>query len=156
ISSLVIGLSSLYQYLAITRRAYHNQSIIEAESLLSAQSGPNIFKASLYDHDDVHRHRLVLLQSFLIYLPLSVLLLFTLYSEIMQDSQVSLFLVILTAIVGTLVTIRYLYATQQNEALLRERKRQHQVAEHLRLLAAQLNEMLEFDPLLERIVTVAT
>jgi signal transduction histidine kinase len=156
ISSLAIGLSGLYQYLAIVRRAHHNQSVIEAESLLSVSSGSNVLKAPLYDHDDVHRRRLVLLQSFLIYLPLSVLLLFTLYSEIAQDNQVSFFLVVLTAIVGTLVTIRYLYATQQNEVLLRERKRQHQVAEHLRLVAAHLNEVLEFDPLLERIVTVAT
>ncbi len=156
ISSLVIGLSGLYQYLAIVRRSHHNQSMLEAESLLSVSSGSNALKVPLYDHDGVYRRRLVLLQSFLIYLPLSVLLLFTLYSEIAQDNQISFFLVVLTAIVGTLVTIRYLYATQQNEVLLRERKRQHQVAEHLRLLAAQLNEVLEFDPLLERIVTVAT
>src|SRR5260370_18665758 len=155
ISSLAIGLSGLYQYLAIVRRAHHNQSIVEAESLLSASSSHNILKAPLYDHDEIHRRRLVLLQSFLIYLPLSVLLVFTLYSEITQDNAKSFFLLVFTAIVGTLVTVRYLYATQQNEVLLRERKRQHQAAEHLRLLAAQLNEVLEFDPLLERVVTVA-
>ncbi len=155
ISSLAIGLSGLYQYLAIVRRAHHNQSIVEAESLLSASSSHNILKAPLYDHDEIHRRRLVLLQSFLIYLPLSVLLVFTLYSEITQDNAISFFLVVLTAIVGTLVTVRYLYATQQNEVLRRERERQHQAAEHLRLLAAQLNEVLEFDPLLERVVTVA-
>ncbi len=155
ISSLAIGLSGLYQYLAIVRRAHHNQSIVEAESLLSVSSSHNILKAPLYDHDEIHRRRLVLLQSFLIYLPLSVLLLFTLYSEIMQNNAISFFLVVLTAIVGMLVTVRYLYATQQNEVLRRERERQHQAAEHLRLLAAQLNEVLDFDPLLERVVTVA-
>src|SRR5260370_39941362 len=72
ISSLAIGLSGLYQYLAIVRRAHHNQSIIEAERLLSAASSHNVLKAPLYDHDEIHRRRLVLLQSFLIYLPLSV------------------------------------------------------------------------------------
>jgi len=155
VGSLTIGLSGLYQYMAIARRAL-NQSTLPAVSTESFMAGilPGE-QASFYGHDKMHRRRLMLLQSLLIYLPLSILLVFTLYSEIMQGNKTSSFLVVLTAIVGTLVTIRYLFATQQNEVLLREREREREAADHLRLLAAQLNEVLELDFLLERIVILA-
>jgi len=141
--------------MALARRAF-NQSTLPAVSTESLMTGtlPGE-QASFYGHDKMQRRRLILLQSFLIYLPLSVLLAFTLYSEITENNAISFFLVVLTAIVGTLVTIRYLFATQQNEVLLREREREREAAEHLRFLAAELNEILELDPLLERIVTLA-
>ncbi len=155
VGPLAAGLSGLYQYMAIARRAL-NQSTLPAVSTESFMTGilPGE-QASFYGHDKIQRRRLILLQSFLIYLPLSVLLVFTLYSEITESNGVSFFLVVLTAIVGTLVTIRYLFATQQNEVLLREREREREAAEHLRLLAAELNEVLELDFLLERIVILA-
>jgi len=100
--------------------------------------------------------RPALLQSFLIYIPLVVLLTLTLYAEIVQDEKLSFFLVVLTVVVGILVAIRYLLATQENELLLREREQQHEEAERLRVLTAKLTEILEFDPLLTRIVNMVT
>jgi signal transduction histidine kinase len=156
IGSLAAGLSGLYQYMALVRRAL-NQSTLPAVSTESFMTGAlSGEQAPFRGHDKMQRRRLILLQSFLIYLPLSVLLVFTLYSEITNDNEISFFLVVLTAIVGILVTIRYLFATQQNEILLREREQEREAAEHSRLLAAELNEVLELDPLLDRIVTLAT
>jgi transcriptional regulator with GAF, ATPase, and Fis domain len=65
-------------------------------------------------------------------------------------------MVVLTAIVGILVAIRYLITTRENEVLLREREQSRQEAEHLRLLSTELTTILELDSLLERIVIIAT
>src|SRR5438045_6049367 len=91
--------------------------------------------------------RSTLLRSFLIYIPLAVLLTLTLYSEIVHNENLSFFLVVLTAIVGILVAIRYLLATHENETLLREREQRREEAERLRMLTAKLAEILEFDQL---------
>ena len=160
IGALLIGLSALYQYMAIARRTYNESTnpTQAPEGLTSAYlSGGQTFRIEqIHDYAEKRHRRFVLLQSFLIYLPLSILLGFTLYSELTRHDTTSLFLVVLTIIAGVLVTARYLLATQQNDILLRERERQREEAERLRLLAAQLNEILELDPLLEHIVTMAT
>jgi len=160
IGALLIGLSALNQYMAIARRTYNeNTNSTQApEGLTSAYlSGGQTFRIEQIDDYAEKRHRrFVLLQSFLIYLPLSVLLGFTLYSELTQENIISFFLVVLTVIAGMLLTARYLLATQQNEILLREREQQGEESERLRLLTGQLNEVLELDLLLERIVTMAT
>jgi len=160
IGSLLIGLSALYQYLALARRAYNERTNPQQAtgSLTSPYlSGEQTFSIGhIHDRDEKRHRRSLFLQSFLIYLPLSILLGFTLYSELTQHNAVSIFLVVLTMIAGVLITARYLFATQQNETLLRERERQREESERLRLMAAQLNEILELDPLLEHIVTMAT
>lgn len=152
LGALLIGFSALYQYSAIARRLYSERS----------RTTPDAARA---DYDERPRRGFKLLQSLLVYLPLAVLLILMLYSEITgykqpakidKHHQLSFFLVLLTAIVGILVTLRYLLATQENAALLRQRERRRAEAEHLRLLTAQLTGILELDPLLTRIVSVAT
>lgn len=160
ISSMLIGLSALYQYLALARKAY-NESTNPPQATLSLTSPylsgeQTVRLGHIHDQDKNRQRRFVLLQSFLIYLPLSILLGFTLYSEFTQHNAISFFLVAVTMLVGALITVRYLFATQQNEALLREQERQHEESERLRILTAQLNEIIELDPLLEHIVTMAT
>ena len=76
------------------------------------------------------------------------------FSEIRQQNNI--FLVALTAIVGLLVTARYLLVNNENEVLLHEREERREIAERLRVISAQLAEELELDRLLTRIVTLAT
>jgi hypothetical protein len=159
-SSMLIGLSALYQYMALARKAYNERSnpLQATESLASTYlSGEQIFRIGhIHERDEKRQRRFAILQGFLIYLPLSILVGFALYSELMENNAISLFLVVLTMIAGILITVRYLFATQQNEILLHEQERQREQSERLRLLAAQLNEILELDPLLEHIVRMAT
>ena len=160
IGNLLIGLSALYQYSALARRAYNERT--NPRQATGSLTSPYLSRGQtfrighIHDRDEKRHRRSLFLQSFLIYLPLSILLGFTLYSELTQHNAISLFLVVLAMIAGVLITVRYLFATQQNEMLLRERERQREESEHLRLLAAQLNEILELDPLLEHIVIMTT
>ena len=77
-----------------------------------------------------------------------------LFSETREQNDV--FLVALTAIVGLLVTARYLLVNNENEVLLQQRDQRREMAERLRVISAQLAEELELDRLLTRIVTLAT
>ena len=148
IGYLLIGLSAPYQYATIARRAFHERS-------KPSQVGNNTEYVP-NSEDERSRRRYVLLQSLLIYFPLAILLALTLYSEITQDNQLSFFLVVTTIIAGTLVTIRYLLATNENEILLREREQRREMAELLRMLATELTGELALDPLLTRTVSLAT
>jgi signal transduction histidine kinase len=148
IGGLLIGLSALYQYSAIAHRVYNER----AHPIQMAERAAH----AMLNRSKAPGDRALLLQSTLIYLPLTILLVLTLGSEFMQDEERGFFLVVLTAIVGILVTIRYLFATQENEGLLREREQQREDAERLRLLTTQLNEVLELNSLFELIVTLAT
>jgi signal transduction histidine kinase len=61
------------------------------------------------------------MQNTLIFLPLAILLALTLYSEFLEfmyNQKSSLFLTVLTALVGILVALRSLVATRENERLL--------------------------------------
>jgi signal transduction histidine kinase len=144
--ALLIGLSAPLQYATIARRVYNER----------AHPGPEAngteYPARLRDEKPQSHTRL--LQSLLIYVSLIILLTLTLYSEFRQQHNV--FLLSLTAIVGLLVTARYLLATNENEILLQEREQRREMAERLRMLSAQLTEELELDRLLTRIVTIAT
>ncbi len=148
IGYLLIGLSAPYQYATIARRAFHERSN-------PSQAGNNTEYVPNSEDERSYR-RYVLLQSLLIYFPLAILLALTLYSEITQDNQLSFFLVVTTIIAGTLVTIRYLLATNENEILLREREQRREMAELLRMLAAEMTGELALDPLLTRTVSLAT
>jgi len=147
---LLMGLAALYQYNAIVRRVYSereheraNQVNAREDTLLNLNGKPN--------------RSLILLQNLLIYVPLAILLTLMLYSEISQDSTlISFFLVVLTAILGVLVTVRYLLTTNENEMLLREREERRLESDRLRKLTAELTPILELDPLLIRIITIAT
>ncbi len=144
--ALLIGLSAAYQYATIARRVYQ-----ERAHPIPEVNGTE-YPALLRDEKPQRRSRV--LQSLLIYVSLIVLLTLTLYSEIRQQNNV--FLLALTAIVGLLVTARYLLVTNENEILLQEREQRREMAERLRIISAQLTEGLELDHLLTRIVTLAT
>jgi signal transduction histidine kinase len=143
---LLIGLSAPYQYATIARRVYHERTYPRLEA-------PDIeYPVPLRDEQPQRLSSFV--QGLLIYVSLILLLTLTLYSEIRQQNN--LFLVALTAIVGLLVTARYLLVTNENEKLLQEREQRREMAERLRIISAQLTEELELDRLLTRIVTLAT
>lgn len=148
IGGLLIGLSALYQYSAIAHRVYNERTHPSQMAERAAYA--------MLSRSNATKERSLLLQSALIYLPLTILLALTLSSEFMRDEERGFFLVVLIAVVGILVTIRYLFATQENERLLREREQQSEDAERLRLLTTQLTEVLELNPLFERIVSLAT
>jgi len=110
---LLVGLSGLYQYAALASRAYH-EGIAPAQQFKQAAPGPP-------SPGDASIGRWRLTQNTLIYLPLAILLALTLYSEFLEfmyNQKSSLFLTVLTALVGILVALRSLVATRENERLL--------------------------------------
>ncbi len=144
--ALLIGLAAPYQYATIARRVYQER----AE--LGSEVNGNEYLEPLRD-EKLQRRSQVLL-SLLIYVSLILLLTLTMYSEIKGQNNV--FLVALTAIVGLLVTARYVLVMNENEKLLQEREQRRETAERLRTISAQLTEELKLDRLLTRIVTLAT
>ena len=146
VAYLLMGLAALYQYNAIVRRVYServNPAHDREDTLLNFNGKPN--------------RGFILVQNLLIYVPLAVLLTLMLYSEVRQDnSLLSLFLVVLTAILGVLLTARYLLTINENEMLLGEREERRLESDRLRMLTAQLTPILEFDPLLTSIIIIAT
>ena len=149
-AALLIGLAAPYQYATIVRKVYHERfnQALEATGIEHT--------TAIRNGNSKPPRRFALVQSFLIYFPLAVLLTLTLYSEFVHDESLSFFLVVLTALVGILVAIRYLLTTHENELLLREREQRREEAERLRILTTKLTEVLEFDPLLTRIVHMVT
>ncbi|MEO8973364.1 MAG: GAF domain-containing sensor histidine kinase [Ktedonobacteraceae bacterium] len=144
ICSLLIGLAGLYQYITLARRSY-NEQMHPAQALV------------LTDQRKRQRERtsdrgFLFFRSALIYIPLTFLLLVMVYSEFVQSNEISRGLVMLTALVVLLVTIRYLVTSHENEVLLRDRQQSQAESELLRRLTAQMTDALEFEPLLERIV----
>ncbi len=151
VSFFMIGLSALYQYKALVNRAY-NEQVHPTQVITQAEAAilRGCTKAS---------HRQVVLQSTLIYLPLAVLLVLTLYNELtegMLHTERAFFLVSLTALIGILVAVRYLLTIHENEDLLQEREQARYEAEHLRILGTELTNILELDHLIERIVQLIT
>jgi signal transduction histidine kinase len=111
---LLVGLSGIYQYAAITRHVYHggNASISLTDQLLSGR----------HSRSNEYASRWQLIQNALVYLPLAILLILMLYSEYMElvyNQHSSFLLAVVTAIVGILVAIRSLIATRDNGKLLR-------------------------------------
>ena len=147
VGSLLIGLSALYQYKAIVNRAY-NEMEHPAHTCSASTNFPPLGR-------QVSSRRFLFLQSSLIYFPFLFLIALVLYREITNDDEVATFLVFLTALVGILLTIRYLLATYENHLLLKEREQSRQDAEHLRLLGTELTSILEFDTLREQITFMA-
>lgn len=146
IGSMLIGLSALCQYKAIVRRTYN-----EMQHPTRTSTGTFYLPT---DQQDSSR-RFFSLQSGLIYFPLLVLFALILYQEIVVNDDIALFLTGLAALVGMLVTIRYLLATHENDVLLKEREQSRQDAEHLRHLGTALTSLLEFEALYEQIVHIA-
>jgi signal transduction histidine kinase len=140
---LLLGLSAIYQYHAIARRAYSMQ-VTTAHIPLPAVEDQHEFS-----------RRFLLLQSLLLYLPFIVLLIVTLYGSLTSDGVQVHFLEILSALVTLLIITHYILITYENERLIREKERDSRVAELLRKSTASLSSVLEMDLLLNHIVTIA-
>ncbi|HZU66193.1 MAG TPA: ATP-binding protein [Ktedonobacteraceae bacterium] len=147
IGYLLMGLAALYQYNMIVRKVYNERQNTD-QAPLREDIPPNLSGKSDRSY--------TLFRNLLLYIPLAILLILMLYSETTEDNTIlSFFLVVLTAILGVLVSVRYVLTSNENEMLLREREQRSIQADHLRMLAAQLAPILELDPLLTRIITIA-
>ncbi|WP_069805341.1 GAF domain-containing sensor histidine kinase [Thermogemmatispora onikobensis] len=150
----LLGLNASWQYTMLAQHAYHHQAPVwdlsQARGAARHARAEEESPANDYPADHV-----LLFQSLLIYLPFTIEIVLTLYSSLIHDGVRAAFLDTLTAAVAICLFLRYLLTDRQNSALLREREGRRQEAERLRLLTAQLNEILELNPLLERTVSLA-
>jgi signal transduction histidine kinase len=145
LSCLLIGITPLYQYSAIARRFY----------LETTLAGRNTNKTSSMAGSALpFEGHLVLLRSFIIYVPFTILLTLTLYSQFTPASGLAHFLDILCGTVLLLIITHYLLATYENAQLVHEKEQSRQEAELLRKSTASLTSVLEMDLLLNHIVTV--
>jgi signal transduction histidine kinase len=147
-SYLLIGLSGLYQYAGLARKQYTDMLTVPQKVSSSNASSP---MQSGIRQSFLERR----IFGLLIHLPLTLLLALTVYSQIVRHDLNSTGLVVLTAVVGTLMTTRYILASHENEVLLLEREQLHLESEHLRRLMTQLTEILSEERLRERIVSMA-
>ncbi len=109
---LLVGLSGLYQYVAMARTHFKKRESIQRAGRVPQRS---------FTSTDEKTYNWSLTQNMLVYLPLAILLILVLYSEsreFLYNQKGSLFLIVLTAVVGVLVALRSLVATRENERLL--------------------------------------
>ena len=146
-SYLLIGLSGLYYYAGLARKQYTD--IVSMPKGAGSSNGSSPMQSGIRQGFLERR-----IFGLLIHLPLTLLLALTVYSEIVHHDLNSTGLVILTAVVGTLMTTRYILASHENEVLLLEREQRHLESEHLRRMMTQLTEILSEERLRERIVSM--
>ncbi len=125
-SYLLIGLAGIYQYAALARKKY-TEMVSPAQGVTGDE--PSDSKAGNF------RQRIFAL---LVYVPLTLLLMLTVYGEFVRPDMSSNGLVILTAVVGMLVSARYMLASHENEVLLQQREQRHQESEDLRCMMTRL------------------
>ena len=134
---LLVGLSGLYQYTALAKRAYNEQEF-------PTQTAKQVaLRQTRRSNEGSRRWRLT--QGTLIYLPLAILLMLTLYSEFeeyMQHRESPLFLIGLTALVGILVAVRSWLATRENDRLLNDLSKANAQQETIVIERTQLYEDL--------------
>jgi signal transduction histidine kinase len=145
-SYLLMGLSGLYQYAGLARKQYTD--IVNTPPGMSG----NVASPMQSGIRQSFLERRIF--GLLIHLPLTLLLVLTAYGEIVRHDLTSTGLVLLTAVVGTLMTTRYMLASHENEVLLLEREQRHLESEQLRHLMTQLTEILSEERLRERIVSM--
>ena len=113
---LLVGFSGLYQYRAMVKASLLAASISTGTGQETLAAFP---EPSRSGSSNTRRWRLT--YNALIYIPLAILLLLTLYSEFAEyvyNVKSSFFLTILTALVGGLVAMRSVVTTRENERLL--------------------------------------
>ena len=143
---LLIGLSIPYQYASIVRRAFREREHKKERARPArnpAKQQPESKQSSKF-----------FLSGFLISIPLAALIAVVLYSEITRGQSSTL--VVVAAIVGLLLTARFVVSNYENRALLAEREQRREQAEMLRMLTAQLTEEIQLDRLATRITISAT
>lgn len=153
--SLLIGLASLYQYHTLAQHAFVQQS----------QASPRISEAKSSGGSRAARYHLLerLPQNALLYVPFVIQLALVIYLEIgggpyaiaENTRPIRVFMILLTAVIGILIVLRYLLAAAENEVLLREREQRQQNADRLRYAAVELSNILDLEGLLEHIITLA-
>ncbi len=148
ICSLLIGLAGLYQYTMLVHRAYNEQ--------LHPSLAVPIADYRKQQQESKFDRRFHFFSSAFIYVPLTCLLVLMVYSDIVQEKETTPMLDALSAIVVMLITVRYLLAIHENDVLLRERQQRHEDSELLRRLTARLTNILEFESLLDNIVTTVS
>ena len=147
-SYLLIGLSGLYLYAGLARKEYTN--MVSVPKSVSSNKASSPMQSGIRQSFLERR-----IFGLLVHLPLMLLIALTVYSEIVRHDLNSTGLVILTAVVGTLMTTRYILASHENEVLLLEREQRHLESEHLRHMMTQLTEILSEERLRERVVSMA-
>ena len=134
---LLMGLSGLYQYTALVKRAYNEQEFPTQTSKQVA------IRQTRRSNEGSRSWRLT--QGTLIYLPLAILLALTLYSEFeeyMHYRESPIFLIVLTALVGILVAVRSWLATRENDRLLNDLSKANAQQETIVIERTQLYEDL--------------
>jgi signal transduction histidine kinase len=145
LSMLLFGFASLSQYNALVDRVYtHKDQLTRTTQRVAALPRRNLPFES----------RFVLLQSFMIYIPFTLLLILTLISQFNSNSVLTHSLDILCAIVLFLLITHYVLATYENARLVHEKEQSRTEAELLRRSTASLSSVLEMDLLLSHIVTI--
>lgn len=134
---LFMGLSGLYQYTSLVKRGYSEQEFPTQTAKLVAirQTGQST----------VGSERWRCTRGTLIYLPLAILLALTLYDfvQAFRNNQTgSLFLLVLTFIVGLLVAVRSLLATRENDRLLQALSKAYAQQETIAIERTHLYEEL--------------
>src|SRR5947209_7008343 len=119
IGALLIGLSALYQYTALAHRAFSERT---HPSRCVINHAPTSNEYAPPGHNKISARRSIFLQIALIFFPLGILLALTLGSEVIDDKGRALFLLLLTALVGIVVAVRYLLTAYDNELCLEERE----------------------------------
>lgn len=147
-STLLIGLSPLYQY---RKRA---QQTFTAASIAPTTLPRHLYEGLLLGREK--RPTWMLVQN--LYLPLALLLgglcvLEAAHVEEANNTSVNT-LFMLSSLVGILIVIRHFFATRENNALLVERDQRFEEAEQVRYLVTQLTDILDLDALRERILDV--
>lgn len=156
---LLMGLAGLYQYTALVKRAYNKQEF-------PTQTGKQVaLKQTVQSGVGSRRWRFT--QGTLIYLPLAILLAVTIYDSVRAERMNrpgSLFLIVLTAVVGVLVAIRSWLAIRENNRLLQALSAAYAKQENIAKERTQLYDDLhdaherlqELDKLKDQFMTTAS
>lgn len=145
-SYLLMGLAGLYQYAGLARKQY-----TDLMNTLPDRGGNALPPMQSGIRQSFLERRIF---GLMIHLPMTLLLVLTVYGEIVRHDLTSTGLVVLTAVVGVLMTARYMLANYENEVLLLEREQRHHESEQLRHLMTQLTEILNEEHLRKRIVSM--
>ena len=143
---LLIGLSAPYQYVTIARRAFREREQARTRARPAGNRSPQ-------RHDGIPPSTSYL-SSTILYISVVALIAVVIYAEITHGQSSTL--IFIGALVGFLVTTRFVVSNYENQALLAEREQRREQAEMLRLLTAQLTEEIQLDPLVTRIAISAT
>jgi signal transduction histidine kinase len=144
---VLLGLSVLYQYSGLVRRAVEDQGKVvgQTQSLLALDE-----MLPRPDQELPRGWRYIRI----IYIPLAlVLCLLLVYVALGREVGKAGFIILCAFTVGV-ISLRYFYSARVNDLLVRERELRYREAERVRHLVAQFSDIRNLEILRERIVTV--